>query len=239
MKSETFTLLLKNNLSQASLRKAGSLKLLLDLKNIYSLLAERPFDRRGSISKTALKSFLAAEENLPSYVFEFFDSYQTRNEQITNFPQLLSRYFQTEIKAKTRIVAEFLRFEYDMSILSSAYLARFRGIPIEHALKNEDMDNPTVLMLIAQKDGTRPLVFPSEFSDLEKRLTEVESLPFEMMQAFEERRFEYYRGQMNRLPFTLRAILAYMMQLWTVEEFFALQDCDTAAWMEKIVEDVS
>ena len=229
--------LFEMNLSGNDLHHLSVLRRWIDLSNIYRLIKnEENHDKRGNYVRATLKELLDHEEELPAYVFEFLSEYDSEESKKKHFPKLIADYFSVERKEAGGFLKEFLKFENEWRILITCYRAKKQQLDIADVLKYEDSTDPIVQMSLVQKDSPGAFVFPFEFRHLETAIKEAGPNPTKQMRALAKYRFDYYGEMGYDFPFTLRRVLAYLMQLMQLEEIFALDQSEGQKQLQKLME---
>jgi hypothetical protein len=234
--SRDITELFDLNFSKNDLKKVHVLKLWIDIANIYGLFGKSNFDSRGNYSKSTIKALIANEEDLPAYVFEFFQAHEKDEERKKYFPQLIARYFAEEKKKSSGYLLNFLTFEHDLRVLLSGFRAKNLGLDLAKELQFEDMSNEIVSFVLMQKDRGGKFQFPLEYEDLERVLEEAGRDPSKQYQEIARYRFKFYINYFTKATFSLEGILAYMIALWILEDFFALNREEGENFLSNIVE---
>ena len=235
--AEELYLLLKMNLSKTDLAPIKVLKRWVDLANLYKIFEKHDyFDKRGNYPQGMLKEFIETQQQLPSYVFEYLDEFESDEDRKKYFAKLIAKYFKEERKKAKGALAEFLKFENEWRILLTAYRAKKSEKSIAEILKYEDLSDPIVQISIAQSEAPGPFVFPFEYEELEAELKNAGPNPTSQMRALAKYRFNYYRDMGVDFPFTLRQIMAYLMQLFQLEDLFALDEIEGKKQLEKLME---
>ncbi len=224
------------NLSASALKKVYVLKLWIDISNIYAILQNSGFDARGNFSKSKIKALLANQEELPSYVFEFFDAHENQEDQKQYFPELMARYFNEEKKKSSGFLNDFLTFEHNLRILIAGLRAQKLGVDLALELQYEDMDDPIVSTVLMQKDRGGKFQFPMDYEDLEAGLNAADGNPSKQYEEIAKYRFKFYIEYFSNYSFSLEGILAYMIALWILEDFFALKREEGEKYLSNIVE---
>lgn len=224
------------NFSQLVLKKVHTLKLWIDISNIYALFGAKRFDSRGNYSKSTMKALIANQEELPSYVFDFFDTYKKEEERKKNFSKLIASYFKEEKGRNSGYLLDFLTFEHDVRVLLAGFRAKSKGFDIAEELQFEDLDNPIVASVLMQKDRGGKFQFPADYEDLEKVLEQAEENPSKQYEKIARYRFNFYINYFTNKTFSLQGILAYMIALWILEDFFALKKESGENVLSNIVE---
>lgn len=209
--------LFEENLSKRDLNQVKKLRLYYDLINIYHMLEGDELDFRSNLGVNELKEALLNEDQLPLYVFEFFNTYSEKEEQLAHFPLLISQYYRNEGQ-KAPVIKNFLSFEWFLKIVLSAIRAHRLEKSLEHELRFEDPLDDSIFPILAKKSYTLSdlaEVYPTLAQDLEGSLGH----PLEEEYAIAEFRFNYYAKAQIGHPFSLQFLLAYAMQLMIVEDF--------------------
>lgn len=234
--SRSLSELFELNLNTQALKKVHILKLWIDISNIYGFLQNSIFDPRGNYSKSTIKALIANQDELPSYVIEFFQAHEKEEERKKYFPKLIALYFQEEKKSATGCLADFLTFEHDIRILFAGFRAKKAGIDLAKELQYEDMDDPIVSTVLMQKDKAGDFLFPIEYEELESALKIAGSNPSKQYEEIARFRFKFYIKYFSNYSFSLEGILAYMIALWILEDFFALKREEGEKFLSNIVE---
>lgn len=230
-------LLLKMNLKASELEPFKVLKRWIDLANLYKIFEESEyFDPRGNYVKATLNEYIESQEELPSYVLEYLEEYEKDEDRKKHFAKLIARYFQVERKKAKGALAEFLKFENEWRILVAAYRAKKSEKSIADKLKYEDLSDPIVQIAIAQSDAPGPFEFPFEYEQLDTELKNTGPNPTKQMRALAKFRFDFYKDMGADFPFRLRQIMAYLMQLFVLEDLFALNEIEGKKQLEKLME---
>lgn len=235
--STEFFALCKMNLSSSDLSHIEVLRRWIDLYNIYRMIQNEEFyDKRGNFVRATLRENLEDQEGLPSYVFDFLEAYDREEEKKRRFPQLIANYFAVEKSKAGEPLKEFLRFENEWRILLAGYRAKKAETDLGDILKYENENDPIVQVALAQKDAPGPFIFPFEYEDLEKHLKDAGPNPTKQMRALAKYRFDFYAEMEYDFPFTLRRVMAYLMQLFQLEEMFALDEVEGKKELQKLME---
>lgn len=214
--------LMQVNLSSSGFRKVGKMRLWIDLNNLYAGYFAGQFDSRGLYSRSQLKELITAKEKLPEYVFDFFEEYEDEESRRKELPRILSRYFQEEKESAGGFVQKFLEFEHKWRIVMAGYRAKQAKTDMLMELGFEDLNDDFVASVIAQSGSSGKFNFPYEFKELEEKLMQAGDNPKKQQYALANYRFQFYAEYMEDHQFTLGAIVAYMMMLWILEDYFAL-----------------
>jgi hypothetical protein len=228
--------LLELNLSPLELKKVRVLKLWIDISNLFALFNDHKFDQRGNYSRSTIKSMIANEEDLPDYVFEFYRDYENDQERRKFFPKLISRYFEEEKNQTSGYLAEFLAFEHDFRLLVAGYRAKNSKVDLAKELQFADQSDPIVTSVLMQANSSGKFQFPAEYDDLERVVEESEGSPLKQYEGLANYRFQFYIKYFNNHVFSLEGVLGYMVALWILEDFFALNKEEGESYLSNIVE---
>lgn len=206
------------NLSKEDEEKTRVIRRAIDLANIRALLLEEPIDVRGNLNQTELDEALLVHAGLPEYVFDFLERRQTTAERLRYFSELMMLYYREEI-AKTPaegFLRKYLIFERNWRLVMIAVRAKAAGRDVIKELQFEDLHDPLVLQILAQKDAPK-YEPPSEFAELVELVLSAGSDPWQQYLVFAEWRFKQLEEMVNAAPSSIDAILAYMVRLLMVE----------------------
>jgi hypothetical protein len=221
--SEQLFSLFDLNLDKKGEEMIKSMRLWIDLSNIQRLLTNKEFDQRGSLVRVALENLLEEAYGLPEYVFEFFATFETDDLRKWNFPWLIAKYFEEEEQKWNGTMGKFIRFEHEWRVLLTAYRAKRMGRNIQKELRFENEANLMVRTALLQSEGSGRFIFPYEYQDLEKELLSVGPNPLKQNEIIAKYRYNFYTEYTHEDPFSATSVVAYMMRLWILEEYFALR----------------
>ncbi len=225
--NDDFMSLLNLNLSKRQMKKVNTLKLWIDIYNVHASLLSDSFDDRGNFSKSFLYKLLFEKEiiveKVPDYILEFLYKYDNEEDRKKNIGWLISQYFKNEIKNSSGFLKEFLTFEYRWRVLIAGYRCKKIGRDLIRELQFENMDDPIVEYVLAQSGGASSFVFPFEYKNLEISLIDAGPNPSKQYEALAKFRFDFYLKYILNYQFTFCAVTAFMMNLWILEEHYALK----------------
>lgn len=211
------------NLGTKDKERLVSFRRMIDVKNILSFQTGVKFDGKGNFLEAGLRLALTNSEYLPEYILDFVEDRSDEESLVRDFPQLYAVFFEREI-SKGGILAEFLSFERDLNLLLMAYNAKRTGIDIESFLQYEDPDSPLVALVAMQAKSSGSFIFPYEYAILEDRLQQAGSDPMKQYEAVSSFRYNFYNSFVEESSGSFRALCAYMMNLWMLEERASLDD---------------
>ncbi len=224
---------LAQNLSQEDRKKAELFLRFIDLQNIRSLLQEEPIDMRGNLDEKELDEALLVRNILPEYVFDFLGQFDNLADQLHNFHGLLAHFFQEEAKEQKGFVKAYLQFEKEWRLVLLALRAKDLGKDLVKELQFEDFSDPLVMHMLAQKDATtyEP---PEEWQELKELMRTTQLDPWQRYKAFAAWRFHKIEEMVGEPLFSIDWILAYMVQLILIEDWFHLDETKGKMILETI-----
>ena len=209
---------LEINLDKRDLEKTVVFRRWFDLNNIRALYLEDAIDPRGNLSEKELDQALLLKEGLPEYVFEFLDRFESTAQKLRFFPGLLAAYYREETKDLNGFLSRYLEFEraWRLVMLGIKSIELRRNLSEE--LQFENVEDPFVMDLLAQKDAPSydP---PPEYVDLKEKYLAAGPDPLEQFKAVSKWRFQQIEELVETPPFSIDWIIGYMAQLLIVEQW--------------------
>ena len=206
------------NIKGKDLEKTKIFRRWIDLNNIRALYLEDAIDPRGNLNEKQLDQALLMQEDLPTYVFDFLDQFETVQQKIRFFPGLLAAYFREEQEKQDGFLKRYLEFEASWRLVLMAIKAKELGRDVTQELQFEDLRDPLVLDILAQKDAPsyEP---PPEFISLKERYLACGPDPWHQFKEITSWRFEQIEDLVEEPLFSIDWILSYMARLVIVEEW--------------------
>jgi hypothetical protein len=214
---------LEISLTKKDLEKTKVLRRFIDINNIRSLLLEEPIDPRGNLNEKELDEALLIKNILPVYVFDFLEQFEKVYDRIRNFSGLFSLYFSMETPKATGFLKRYLIFERESRLVLLALRAKQLKRAVVKELQFEDMADPLVAQIIAQKDSDH-YEPPEEYRELKDLIASCYGDPWLENKVFAEYRFKKIDEMSEQQPFSIDQILAYMAKLMRVEHLFELNE---------------
>ncbi len=218
---EEFKSRLEINLKKSDLAMARKIRQLIDIYNIRAILLEEEIDPRGNLSKKELDEALLVKADLPSYVFDFLDRYPTTGEKILHFSGLLAKFFSEAIASSKGFLKRYFTFEREYRLVMTALRAKQLGRDLVREMQFEDLSDPFVMQILVQRDSAQ-YEPPQEFSELKELFVSCGPDPWERYKAFTEYKFRTVEEMQGLKPFSIDAILSYMVRLLLCEDWLAL-----------------
>jgi len=220
---EEFIYRLQINLSKSDWEKALKIRQLIDLLNIRALFSGQKLDHRGNYSEKELDEMLLVQEGFPQYVFDFLGQFETNAAKLRHFAGLLARFFLEEMNHAKGFIKKYFSFEREYRLVMSAIRAKSQGRDLNEVLQFEELSDPFVAQILVQKDAER-YEPPMEYAELKELFISTGADPWEQHKAFTEWKYARIEEMSEGIPFTIDAILSYMVRLLLVEDWEALDE---------------
>ncbi|MBS0615419.1 MAG: DUF2764 family protein [Verrucomicrobia bacterium] len=215
--------LLEVNLYGKDLEKARIFRRIIDLGNIRALYQEESIDPRGNLNEKELDEALLFKDDLPDYVFDFLDQFETTPEKLRHFSGLFSAYFAKEGEDESGFIKDYLKFEREWRLVLMALRAKQLKRDITRELEFEDFTDPLVAQILAQRDAD-DYDPPQEYAQLKEKFLACGPDPWQQYKTVAQWRFNYIGELVDKPFFSLDWILAYMAQLLIVEQWNELEE---------------
>lgn len=229
---QEFRDLLTLNLTEVDRNKVVNLLRLIDLSNIRSFWLGKPLDERGNVSPKRLEEVLLIRE-LPEYILDFLDRYDTVEQRLRYFSSLYVSFFQ-EMQAKTTgFLKRYYTFERDIRLILTALRAKRAKRDVVRELQFEDPTDSLVMDILAQKDAA-DYTPPSDYEELKTLFLKHLSDPKKLYQALLEYRFAKIEEMEQDEPFSIHHLLGYAARLLIVESWAGLNQEKGTAMIEDL-----
>ncbi|MBP7074455.1 MAG: DUF2764 family protein [Rhabdochlamydiaceae bacterium] len=209
---------LQINIEAKDLQKTIVFRRWIDINNIRALFLEDAIDPRGNLSEKELDQALLLHDGLPEYVFDFLDKFESVPEKLRFFPGVLAAYFREETPEQSGFLKRYLEFERAWRLVLVGIKAKELGRDLTEELQFEDLKDPFVMDLLAQKDAAsyEP---PPEFLSLKEKYLACGPDPFLQFKEISKWRFKQIDELAIEPLFSIDWILSYMAQLLLVEQW--------------------
>lgn len=216
--------LLSLNLAPLHLKKMAVLLRMIDLYNIRAFWLGQPLNDKGNFGAMDLEESLLVREDLPSFLIEYLDRYETTQERLRYFPSLYSSFFR-DVEEKLRgFLEEYFTFERQQMLVLLALRAKQQGRDLVRELQFEDASDPLVAWILSQKDAP-DFTVPKEFEDLKILFVEKGQDPEKLNRAILEYRLAKIEEIEERaVPYSIDQVLGYMARFLIVDSWFQLDE---------------
>lgn len=210
------------NLSPYDWKQVISMQRETDLYNVRSLWLHEPINLRGNFGEKDLEEALLVKDNLPSYLVEFLDRYETTEERLRYFPSLLSSFYRKRF-LEGGFLQKYHRLQRDIQLCLTALRASMSHRDLTRELQFEDPSDPLVALLLAQKDEIEA-VLPDEYEDLKQAFLENKSEPKKLYRAILQVQLAHIEELETARPFSMDVVLGHLARLAIVEAWAMLDD---------------
>ena len=232
---EEFASRLELNLSKEDLEKTVVLRRIVDLFNLRALFQGGPIDPRGNFDEKEIDEALLQKEGFPEYVYEFLERYETKEERLLHFSQLLTLFFSEEIPKQKGFLKKLLSFEREWRLVILALRCKEAERDVAFEMQFEDFSDPLALQILAQKD-VQDFDPPAEYRDLKEIYLSCDFDPWRQHLSIGKYRFAEIEEMVKKPLFSIDWILAYMAQLMIVEHWNELSSQKGMTLIEAIKE---
>lgn len=219
---EEFVARLEVSLDRKDLEKSRLIRRFVDVCNLRSLFMEEPIDSHGNLNEKELDEALLTRTGLPSFVFEFLDQFEKVPDKIRFFSGVTARFFREAIPKEKGFLQRYFTFERQWRLVLLALRAKQLGRDLNKELQFEDVTDPFVAQILAQKDmeSYEP---PLEYLELKELVASSFPDPLEEQKLFAKYRFQKIAEIAENQMFSVDQILSYMTQLMLIENLYALE----------------
>jgi hypothetical protein len=217
---EEYQTLLSDNLSEKDFDKVVAVRKFFDILNLRSLWMGQPFDPRGTMAPLDMGEALMSGTGFPAYVFEFIDAHEKSADRLRHFPQLLSKFFKSGEINKDPFLRRYFNFERELRLVLTAFRAKKLGRDLNVEMQYEDPEEDLIAQILAQENAEiyEP---PEKYQELKWVFNKYGDDPLQLQKALDEYRFNTIENMVDMSDtFSIERLLAYLMQLILVEEWF-------------------
>lgn len=222
------------NLKPNDFAKVIVLQRFIDLYNMRAFWLKEPFDPRGTFSKDDFQEMDTTRTGLPEYVLDYLHQYEEEKERIKHFPSLISSFFRNEQLSQNDFLRKYLAFEHEWRLVMTLFRSRLYKRDMLDELQFEDMQEPFIAQLVAQKDAKTEEV-PEGFEELQKIFNEHAGSPLDLLRAILEFRFNKVESFKDGNPFSIDTLLGNLVQLLLVETWQEAKTKNGTEIIENIV----
>ncbi len=212
---------LEINLSERDLEKVRKLQQIVDIDNVRSFLLEEEFDPRGNLTQKEMGEAFLVKDGLPSYVFDILDLHEKKQEKLAAFPAVLAKFLMDAIASSSGFLKSYFIFEREFRLVMLALRAKELGRDLLVELQYEDLTDPFVTQILAQRDAGH-YEPPPEYAQLKELLISCGPDAWERHKAFTMYKYAKVEEMQGLYLFTLDVVLAYVVRFMLVEDWAAL-----------------
>ena len=213
-----FQQLMKDNLSLSDYAKTNTIRMFYDIINLRAYWKGEPFDLIGTLDGPEMEEALVTRSMMPSYVFDFLDKYESKEERLRHFTELLSSFFRLELQDATGYMKDYFRLERELRLVLLAFRAKKLGKDLYTELQYENPEEDLVAQILAQKDAPQ-YEPPEKYEEIKTLLNKNQDNPLELQKALLKYRFNKIEEWLGLDMFSIDRILGYMVELIMVERW--------------------
>ncbi len=222
------------NVSPADLKKADDLLWSIDLSNIRSFWMGLPFDDRGKFSPKELEEALLVKEDLPEYLIDFLDRYDSTEDRLRYFSSLNASFYRDRSeKLEAGFLKSYFKMEREIRLMLTALRAKTSGRDISRELQFEDLTDSFVMEILAQKDAA-DYTPPPDYENLKALYLNTKANPKELHRTLLDYRFKKIEEMEENEHFSMDRILGYLVRLMIVESWESLNESQGLATTENL-----
>ncbi len=225
--------LLKLNLSSQDYRLFEKLLRLVDLNNIKSIWLNGPFDDRGNFTAKDLEDELLVRANLPQYIVDYLEKYDTIEDRLLNFASLYVSFFVEEMKEVDGFLAQYFQFERQVRLILTALRSKVFGKDLVSQLQFEDFSDPFVAFILAQRES-QEFTPPQEYEILKTIFMDNLQNPQLLNKAILQYRFDQIEDMEQAQDFSIDRVLAFVARFMLVESLAQLDKSQGMIAVERL-----
>lgn len=221
------------NATGSDWRRVVLFQRVVDIRNIRALWLQAPFDPRGNYQEKDLENALLLKENLPGFVIDFLDRYETREERLRYFPSLTASLYRETLPELDGFLYEYFQMEREIRLSATALRVKASAGDLSRELQFEDPDDPFVAELLARKDESEAVV-PEEYEDLKRAFLENRLEPGKLFRSILLIQLSRIEDLEAGRTFSMDQVLGYLARLFLVESWNMLDEEQGRSALEQI-----
>jgi len=225
--------MLEMNLTSSDQRQVEDFLRYIDFKNIRALWLQQPMDPRGTLSDKELEEALLVGEDLPGYVNDFLDMYESREDRLAHFSYIYTQFFKENISLHRGFFSEYFQWERDLRWILTALRAKAFRKDISRELQFEDPTDPLIAHILAQKDMEK-YEPPREYEEVREIFEKFKEDPKGLDFALLQYRFSKILDMEQQHSFSIGQVLGYLARLMLVEYWDELDEGKGKEVMESL-----
>jgi hypothetical protein len=213
-----FDQLLRDNLSTHDYAKTKTIRNLYDISNLRAYWKDEPFDHYGNFTPSELEEALVTRSMLPDFVFNFIDKYESNEERLRHYPELLAIFFRNAISKASGFFEYYLSLERELRLVLVAFRAKKMNRDIFNELQYENPEEDFIAQILAQRDSAsyEP---PEKYEEIKMLFEQHYDNAVELQKSLLEYRFSKIDEKLGIELFSMDRVLAYMIELIMVERW--------------------
>ena len=203
----------------------------IDLKNVKSLLAEKPIDPRGFFSEKELREALLVQEDIPEYMQDFLQKFAEKEMRLRHFTSLYAQFFRQERKG---FLQKYFSWQRELRLVITALRAKKWGKDLTSELQFEEVGDPFAMHLLAQKDA-KELDVPERYAPVKALFQKYINQPKELEKQLLIYQLQVVEEFEEGRPFSVDAVLGYAARLYLIESWWMLDEANGKTALKHIV----
>jgi hypothetical protein len=204
------------NLTPSDMGEVKRLLTPIDLYNIRALWLGEQLSDKGNFSAKELEEELLERDDLPAYLIDFLDRYESTQDRLRYFSSLFTSLYRDEQPNLKGFLLKYYKLERELRLVLTALRAKRSGRDLVRELQFEDPTDPLISEILAQKEAL-DYTPPREFEDVKNIFVENSSEPQQLHRAILEYRFNKIEEMEENQDFSIDRILAYVARLMLAE----------------------
>ncbi len=188
----------------------------IDLYNIRAFWLGAPLDDRGQWKVKELEEELLVKQDLPEFLIDYLDRYETTEDRLRYFSSLYSSLYREAEETLGGFLREYYRFERELSLILVALRAKKTNKDLIREMQFEDPYDPLVAYILAQKDALE-FTPPRDYEEVKLLFDLYSEDPKELNRAILEVRFKHIVEVEQPQDFSIDRVLAYAARLLIAE----------------------
>lgn len=230
--------LLKDNLTERDYEKTIVLRRFFDILNLRSFWLGEEFDPYGELSLENINDVLINRNGLPEYVYDFLETFHSKEERIQNFPFLLVKYFQSASELKDCFLKKYLFFERDLRLIMTAFRVKKLGWDLKHEFQYENLEEELIAQLLTFQDA-KHFELPQKYEGIKKIFDAFADDPLELQKAIDNYRVAEIEQMVDSADgFSRDSILAYLARFIIIQRWFELDRARGMQIVETLVKEI-
>lgn len=210
------------NLSLRDRNKFAALMQPIDLYNVRAFWLGQPLDDRGNVKAKELEEALLVGDNLPLYLSEYLERYETVAQRLRHFSFLVASLYREKIEEERGFLRRYFQFERELMLVLAAFRSKRTGVDIVKDLQFEDLSDPIVAYILSQRDADA-FTPPKEFEGLTILFENHWGSPEKLNRSILEYRLDRIEEiEQEDAPFSIDQVLSYVAKFLIIDGWFRL-----------------
>lgn len=181
-------------------------------------LNKKTFTQPSIYNLEELKEIILIKENVPEFISEFLDKYESNEEYLDNFNELEQTYLVYGAAVENTFLHTYFQFELNFRNVISALRSRKKDIDvIKYSVGDEDA---IIVSRIKNNKSLPDFAIGGEVVWIDKLIQIFDKdEPLNLEESLDKIRFEQINSMIDLLDFQTEKILAFIVQLSILERW--------------------